>query len=197
MIIIPDQKYNPNFLTESDIKGDTKLAPGVSLSKFLGTKGNATSLNTSNVDDKKQLLRNLYVHAEMFRMINGNVDMFKDVRLVVSEGVYRGGPFELVGGDNRLKQEGRLVVYKVYDEDGEIDHERTFDLAVFWKDYGRYDKLSLEYDLWDPDGKFNSQIAIYTPKVPESFDVKFSLDIETRWNGNVTARNELVEIVEK
>ena len=196
MIIIPDQKYNPNFLSHQEINGSTKLAPGVSLSKFLGAKGNATSLNTSNVEDRQQVLRNLYVHAELFRMINGNVDMFKDVRLVVVEGVYRGGPFETVAGDNLLKQQGRLVVYKVYDENGEIDHERTFDLAVYWKDYGRYDKISLEYDLWDPDKKFNSQIAVYTPNVPESFDIDFGMDVETRWNGNVTTKNELIEILE-
>jgi hypothetical protein len=56
MIIIPDQKYNPNFV--ETVTSETKLAPGVSLSKFLGAKGNATSLETSNVTDKKQLLCN-------------------------------------------------------------------------------------------------------------------------------------------
>ena len=147
MIVLPDQKFNPNF--QDIISSSTKLAPGVSLAKFLGTKGNPCSLTTvpkyqNDQTERKQLARNLYLHAELFRSVNGNTDMFKDVRLIVTEGVYRGGPIETVAGDNLTKQEGRLVVYKVVGEDGKIDYERTFDLAVFWKDYMNYDKLSLE-----------------------------------------------------
>jgi hypothetical protein len=193
MIIIPDQKYNPNFI--DTVTSETKLAPGVSLSKFLGTKGNSTSLETSNVTDRKQLLRNLYLHAELFRMINGNTDFFKDVRLVVSEGVYRGGPTETVTGDNLAKQEGRLVVYKVVDETGTIDFERTFDLAEYWKDYANYEKLSLEYDVWSSEGTFNAQVAVEVPKVPESFNVKFKMNVETKYNGQLFAKNELIEIL--
>lgn len=193
MIIIPDQKYNPNFV--ETVTSETKLAPGVSLSKFLGAKGNATSLETSNVTDKKQLLRNLYIHAELFRMVNGNVDFFKDVRLVVSEGVYRGGPTETVAGDNLAKQEGRLVVYRVVDEEGEIDYERTFDLAEYWKDYANYEKLSLEYDVWEPTGKLNAQVAVEVPTIPESFDVNFGMNVETKYNGQLLAKNELIEVL--
>ena len=193
MIIIPDQKYNPNFV--DTVTSETKLAPGVSLSKFLGTKGNSTSLETSNVSDRKQLLRNLYLHAELFRMINGNIDFFKDVRLIVSEGVYRGGPLETVAGENLAKQEGRLVVYKVVDETDTIDFERTFDLAEYWKDYANYEKLSLEYDVWSPDGSLNAQVAIEVPKVAESFDVNFGMNVETRYNGQLLAKNELIEVL--
>lgn len=193
MIIIPDQKYNPNFV--DTVTSETKLAPGVSLSKFLGTKGNSTSLETSNVSDRKQLLRNLYLHAELFRMINGNTDFFKDVRLIVSEGVYRGGPLETVGGENLAKQEGRLVIYKVVDETGTIDFERTFDLAEYWKDYANYEKLSLEYDVWSPDGSLNAQVAIEVPNVSESFDINFGMNVETRYNGQLLAKDELIEVL--
>lgn len=200
MIIIPDQKYNPNFADRID--SSTKLAPGVSLSKFLGTKGNACSLTTIasyQVDQtaRKQLARNLYLHAELFRMINGNTDFFKDIRLIVAEGVYRGGPFETLGGENLKKNTGELVVYKVVDEDGEIDYERTFDLAEYWKDYANYNKLILEYDKWAPSGKLNAQIAVEMPSVPESFDVSFSKQIETRYNGQLFSKNELIEVLEK
>lgn len=193
MIIIPDQKYNPNFV--DTVTSETKLAPGVSLSKFLGTKGNSTSLETSNVSDRKQLLRNLYLHAELFRMINGNTDFFKDVRLIVSEGVYRGGPLETVAGENLAKQEGRLVIYKVVDETGTIDFERTFDLAEYWKDYANYEKLSLEYDVWSPDGSLNAQVAIEVPNVSESFDINFGMNVETRYNGQLLAKDELIEVL--
>lgn len=197
MIIIPDQKYNPNFADR--ITSSTKLAPGVAMSKFLGTKGNATSLSAlgNTAEENKELARNLYLHAELFRMINGNTDLFKDVRLIVAEGVYRGGPLETIGGENLKKNTGQLVVYKVVDEDGEIDYERTFDLAEYWKDYAEYDKLILEYDKWDPKGKLNAQVAVEMPNVPESFDVSFSKQIETRYNGQLFSKNELLEVLEK
>lgn len=196
MIIIPDQRYNPNFA--DSITTSLKLAPGVALSKFLGTKGNPTSLSALGklADEKKQLARNLYLHAELFRMINGNTDFFKDVRLIVAEGVYRGGPLETPKGENLKKNTGELVVYKVVGEDGEIDYERTFDLAEYWKDYAQYNKLMLEYDKWDPSGKLNAQIAVEMPSVPESFDVSFSKQIETRYNGQLFSKNELIEVLE-
>jgi len=199
MIIIPDPVYNPNHLDK--VTTTTKLAPGVSISKFFGSKGNPCSMTSiakyrTNQDARVQLARNLYIHAELFRSINGNVDMFKDVRLVVSEGVYRGGPLELIGGDNQKKQDGLLVVYKVFGEDGEIDYERTFDLADYWKDYMVYEKLSLEYDKWDPSGKLNAQVAVEIPKIPESFDVDFGMKVETNFNGHLFSANELIEVVD-
>ena len=199
MIVLPDQKFNPNF--QDIILSSTKLAPGVPLAKFLGTKGNPCSLTTvpkyqNDQTERKQLARNLYLHAELFRSVNGNTDMFKDVRLIVTEGVYRGGPIETVAGDNLTKQEGRLVVYKVVGEDGKIDYERTFDLAVFWKDYMNYDKLSLEYDMWNPNGVLNAQIAVETPKVPESFDVSFGGKVQTNFNGSLLSADELTEVLE-
>jgi hypothetical protein len=199
MIIIPDQKYNPEF--NRTVHSGTKLAPGVSISKFLGTAGNPCSLSTISRyqfdgTERRQLARNLYLHAELFRSINGNIDFFKDVRLIVAEGVYRGGPIEEIDGENLLKQDGRFVVYKVVDENGEIDYERTFDVAEYWKDYADYEKLILEYDTWDPSGKLNAQIAVQMPKVPFTYDVKFSNDIETRYNGILFSKNELVEVLE-
>lgn len=199
MIIVPDQNYNPNFV--ETITSFTKLSPGVSIAKFLGSKGNPCSLSTVSKysDDqkaRKQLARNLYLHAELFRMINGNVDFFKDIRVIVVEGVYRGGPTEVVGGENTKKQDGQLVVYRVVDEKGEIDFERTFDLAEYWKDYANYDKIMLEYDQWAPNGKLNAQVAVEVPVVPESFDVEFKKEIETRFNGQLFSKNELVEILE-
>lgn len=199
MIVLPDQKFNPNF--QDIILSSTKLAPGVALSKFLGTKGNPCSLTTvskyqNDQTERKQLARNLYLHAELFRSVNGNTDMFKDVRLIVTEGVYRGGPIETVAGDNLTKQEGRLVVYKVVGEDGKIDYERTFDLAVYWKDYMNYDKLSLEYDMWNPNGVLNAQIAVETPKVPESFDISFGGKVQTNFNGSLLSADELTEVLE-
>ena len=223
MIIVPDQKFNPNFVEEVD--ASLKLAPGVSISKFFGGSGNPCSMSTVPMymkttegydENRKQLARNLYLQAEMFRAINGKTDMFKDIRLVVVEGVYRGGPaeahtadpntfdnpdlasfFKEIQGDNVLKREGRLVVYKVIDDEGNVDLERTFDVAEYWANYMYYDKISLEYDKWDPSGKMNGQIGVYMPKVPESFDVSFGMELQSLYNGHGLSANELIECLEE
>lgn len=200
--IVPDQKYNPALVDAKDITSFTKLSPGVSLSKFLGSKGNPCSLSTidkyqNSPNDRQQLAYNLYLHAELFRRINGNIDMFKDVRLIVSEGVYRGGPLETVAGENLLKQDGQMVSYKVVDEQGQIDYERTFDLAEYIKDYVGYEKLILEYDKWDPTGKLNAQVTVVMPKVDGiTWRVYYKKQLETRYNGTLFAKNELVEVLE-
>lgn len=96
---------------------------------------------------------------------------------------------------NDLRRTGRAIVYQLIDKDGNTDPRMTFDLAVFWKDYLDYDKLSLDYDTFDPDGSLTSQIVLEMPKVPSSFDVSFSYNLETTFNGELQAKNELLEIL--
>lgn len=96
---------------------------------------------------------------------------------------------------NDLRRTGRAIVYQLIDKNGNTDPRMTFDLAVFWKDYLDYDKLSLDYDTFDPDGSLTSQIVLEMPKVPASFDVSFSYNLETTFNGELQAKNELLEIL--
>jgi hypothetical protein len=198
MIIVPDHKYNPNFLDPTSISSGTKLAPGVTIAKFLGAYGDRTSFtHITSSEQRAQIARNLYLQAEIYRTINGNLDLFNDVRLIVSEGIYREGPFETVGGDNIKKQDGRIVVYQVVDREGKIDHEKTFDVAEYWKDYVFYENLTLEYDTYNPDGSLTSQIVVEVPMVPESFSMKFGRNVQTVYNGTLFSKNELVEVLEK
>ena len=195
MIYIPDPVYNPNFLDDSQINAKTKLGPGVSIAKFLGAYGDRTHFNfVGSAAKRKQIARNLYLQAELYRAINGNTDLFNDVRLIVSEGIYRGGPEETVGGENLKKQEGLLVGYQVINKKGQIDNFRTFDVAEFWKDYFEYEKLILDYDLYSPDETLTSQILIEVPQVPESFEISFSKNVETRFNGTLLSSDELIEV---
>ena len=195
MIILPDPIYNPNFLDGESISSRTKLAPGVTIAKYLGAYGDKTPFShVGKPEDRKQIARNLYLHAEMYRTINGNTDLFNNVRLIVSEGIYKGGPLETVGGDNLKKQNGRVVVYQVIDREGKIDHVSTFDVAEYWKDYCFYDKITLDYDIYNPDGSLTSQIVVEMPDVPESFDINFKLGIATNYNGKLLTSGELAEV---
>ena len=89
-----DPKYNPNFV--GNITSKTKLAPGISVGKFTGAPGSRTRIESFPSQDRPQILRNLYMHAEAMRVINENQSQFKDVSVVVSEGLYKGF---VAGGD--------------------------------------------------------------------------------------------------
>ena len=75
MIIVVDPVFNPN--KQSSISASTKLGPGVTIAKFLGAYGDRTAFNhVGSNDDRKQIARQLYLQAEMMRVIQGNIELF-------------------------------------------------------------------------------------------------------------------------
>ena len=102
---------------------------------------------------------------------------------------------ERAGGINELRRTGRAIVYQLIDKNGKSDPRKSFDLAVFWKDYLDYDKLTLDYDTYDPNGDLTCSLILEMPKVPESYDVSYSYGLETTYNGEVQTKNELLEIL--
>ncbi len=194
MKILVDPVYNP--MQQTAIGSATKLAPGVTIAKFLGAHGDRTNLNhIVNPQSREQIARNLYLHAEALRTINNDDTHFNTVRVVVSEGIYEGHITE--SGDIRdQKRDGRLVYYEVIGRDGKIDFEKTFDVAEYWKDYINFDELKLEYDTINPDESLHASIGLLMPTVPESYEVKFKNDVTTHFNNKLQSRGELVEILE-
>lgn len=102
---------------------------------------------------------------------------------------------ERPSGVLQKRRTGEAIVYQLIDRKGNTDPIKTFDLAVYWKDFYNYDLLTLDYDTFDINGKLTCQIVIETPKVPESYDVSFRYKIETRYNGALQSANELLEIL--
>lgn len=196
MIVLVDPVYNPEF--RSTINSSTKLAPGITIAKFLGAYGDRTPFNhVVSQSSRLQTARNLYLQAEAMRIINGNTENFNDVRLIVSEGI-----FDLKSGDlgdetMSKKGNGRLVYYQVVDRDGNIDLEKTFDVAEYWKDYINYGTLKLDYDTYNVDKSITAQIGLEFPNVPSSFDLTFDKKVETYFNNELMSANELVEIKER
>ena len=87
-LILVDPLYNP--MQQTAIGSATKLAPGVTIAKFLGAHGDRTHLNhIVNPHIGRQIARNLSLHAEALRTIN-NDDVTINVIEVVSEGLYEG-----------------------------------------------------------------------------------------------------------
>ena len=195
MIIVVDPVFNPN--KQSSISASTKLGPGVTIAKFLGAYGDRTAFNhVGSNDDRKQIARQLYLQAEMMRVIQGNIELFNDVRLIVSEGIYREGPTETLAGDTSKKNKGELVYYQVINKNGIIDFEKTFDIAEYWKDYTNFNELRLDYDTYNPDGSLTVSIGVLMPTVDEGFNVNFKNDVKTFFNNSLQSADELVEIKE-
>ena len=196
MIVLVDPVYNPEF--QSSINSATRLAPGVTIAKFLGAYGDRTSFNhVESESTRKQIARNLYLQSEAMRIINGNTKNFSKVRLIVSEGLYDLKSADAGNDTMTKKSDGRLVYYQVIDREGKIDLEKTFDVAEYWKDYINFDTLYLDYDTYNPDKTLTGQIGLEFPTVPSSFDITFKNNVDTYFNNELTSKNELVEIKER
>jgi hypothetical protein len=96
---------------------------------------------------------------------------------------------------NDLRRTGRTVVYQLIDQQGKTDPRLSFDLAVFWKDYVNYDKLTLDYDTFDPNGDLTCSIILEMPKVGTDWDVSYKYNLETTYNGELQSKDELLEIL--
>ena len=122
----------------------------------------------------------------------------------MSEGIYEPNPLfddsgnyigERPSGVLEKRRTGTAVVYLHIDKNGKTYPAKTFHLAVYWKDYIDYDKLTLDYDTFDPNGDITAQIVIETPDVPTSFEVSYAYGLETKFNGELQTMNELLEIL--
>ena len=193
MMILVDPVFNPNFAGQ--ISSATKLGPGITIAKFLGAYGDRTPFDfVGDETTRLSIARQLYLQAEMMRVIQGNTELFNDVRLIISEGIYRAGPSETLVDDTLAKSKGELVYYQVIGKDGIIDFEKTFDIAEYWKDYTNYDELRLDYDTYNPDGTLTASIGVLMPVVDQTFEVNFKNDVKTFFNNSLQSRDELVEI---
>jgi hypothetical protein len=193
---IPDPAYNPEF--QEKITARTKLAPGITMAKFLAGYGDNANLNhIANDSEKLRLAKQYVLHAQAMLSVSKNDSEFEDFRLVVAEGLYRPAPGEelLDGSINDSLKKGYAVVYELLDDNGFNAVEKTFDLAVYWKDTLQFDKMILDYDTYDPNGKLNAQIILIMPKIFDPWRVTYSNTFETRFNNYVQATNELIEIL--
>jgi hypothetical protein len=191
-------EYNPEF--QSKITNKTKLAIGVTMAKFLGGYGSASNMNHISDDNERMKIAKQYtMQANVMRKVMTNQSKFNEYRLVVAEGLYKKAPNETIEIDsiNDLKSKGRAVVYELRDLNGNIAHEKTFDLAVYLKDNLEFEKMILSYDSYNPDRSIVTQLIIIMPEIIPAWTVTYKNEIQTMYNNNVQTNGELVEILNK
>ena len=196
--ILIDPIYNPQF--QVDINSNTKLASGITMAKFLGAYGDRTSFNHESFNFvRRQIARNLVLHAMAMKTITENPIHFNDVRLIVSEGVLdTTEPTYRFADDISLqKSKGELIYYQVIGQDGLIDFEKTFEVAEYWKDFVQFEKIILDYDEYNTYESLTASIGLLMPSIPEDFDVQFKKEVETQFNNHIQSKGELIEILPK
>ena len=93
-----------------------------------------------------------------------------------------------------LRNKGRALVFELRDQKGEIDERATFALAVAWSEVGYFDKLTLDYDTYNPAGDLNVQIILEIPNINSFTDIRFKRNVQTLFNNTVQANDALVEV---
>ena len=149
--------------------------------------------NINNLTDqvaRRQLARNLQPHAYYLSLINSGVIFDQNLyTLKVERGYYNPSPTEKPTADglNDLATKGRCVVYQLVNKaSAQVEVSKTYDLALYLKDYIFFDKLILDYDTYDPSGVMTAHIIITTPNMPETYqNQSYANAIETRNNGKV------------
>ena len=187
--------YDPTKLGQ--ISSRTSLEQGITIAKFLGGYGNSTTFDHIKTNDERvDIAKNLVLHANLLKEIMTDQDDFDDYRLIVSEGIYKPSETETVTPNsiNDLKSKGRAIVYELRDRTGNIAIEKTWELADWWKDSVKFEKMILDYDTYDPSGKYNAQIIMIMPELSVGgYTVTYKNQIETRFNNFVQSTNELIE----
>ena len=191
MIYLPDPQYNPNFIKDKELTTKTLLQKGITIGKFLKNTGSHFDFDNMLYAARLTIARNLYLQGEFMRVAQRNTKF----RLVVSEGLYKPAEKENVtsGGINDLRQTGRAIVYELYNDDGNLAVDSTFDIVNYLRIASRYEKLILAYDTFTGSDLHASIIAIM-PSVPSTFSVNFKYDLETQLNNKKQSNNEIIEI---
>jgi hypothetical protein len=190
--LIPDPQY---IITDSSIiLPSTKLSDKISLAKFLSGRGNKVTMNHMTDNSQKVIAaRNLQQQTLAIEAFNNNLQ-FINYRLVVIEGLYKAGPGESLDELSTLSTTGQTAVYQLINDKGRSDLSKTFELAEYWKNSLRYDKLILDYDNYNVDGNLSAQVVLVMPNIDETYEAEYKGDIETRYNNNVQSKSDLVEI---
>lgn len=199
---LPDPLYNPmNYGSNEEITAKTKIMPGLSLSKFLGSDDSANIKHIRDQNVKINIVKHLYLQGIILKKIQENQDEFDGVTLEVTEGLYKPGNSETVtsGTINDLKTKGRAVVYKAVNANGLQSNNRLFDIASYLKDTAYFDQLILSYDTIECDSYgapiVSGRLIITMPEIDDDFKGTFKREVFTEFNTNKLSQGELVEVL--
>ena len=204
--IAPEARFKNNM--SGIITQKTLINHDTSVGKFVGFDDHGEFNKLLNAD-KQQIAKNYFVISELMKLIsnsNHHPTELENHSLIVVEGYYAPEKYGIGSLEKRqtevltanstldMRSKGRAVVFELRDQKGKVDKEATFELAKIWSDAGTFDKLTLDYDTYDPNGELNVQIIIEVPNITSYSNIKFARNVQTLFNNNVQSNDALVEI---
>ena len=207
--IVPELKFKNGILDPFNVNTNTIINHDFSIGKFIGINDHG-KFNTLSNDVKQQIAKNYFIMSELMKTVsnsNHTPTDFESYSLEVVEGYYAPETYG-VGAPGKLQEEkltadsildlrnkGRAIVFELRNQKGQIDLEKTFDLALAWVEVGYFDNLILDYDSYDPSGELNAQIIIAIPEITNFTNIKFERQVQTLYNNNVQSNDALVEVL--
>ena len=206
--IVPELKFKNAIIDPFNVNTNTIINHDFSIGKFIGINDHG-KFNTLSNDVKQQIAKNYFIMSELMKTVsnsNHTPTDFESYSLEVVEGYYAPETYG-VGAPGKLQEEkltadsildlrnkGRAIVFELRNQKGQIDLEKTFDLALAWVEVGYFDNLILDYDSYDPSGELNAQIIIAIPEITNFTNIKFERQVQTLYNNNVQSNDALVEV---
>jgi hypothetical protein len=151
----PVAEFDPNNLDPQNertfkLDGTNMIGPGIPLSTF--TPGYDIT-KMESYSDRMQAARYAHIHAtQILNRFKDNELLGENDRLQVVGGLYIPGKDEVPteGSINDYASKGRVAVYQVIGPDGNVDHDKTFELAKLIHHNLPVD-VSLDYDTYTPE----------------------------------------------
>lgn len=207
----PDSTYDPQTIDPrggvNAITSRTLVGNGIPISTFLGMHGSAPNLtHLGTFEERQALARQLLLQAEVIKLCRNDEDQFKDFRIIVTSGVIipNSGERLTEGSVRYLQQNGRAIVYTLYNARNENEVSATYEFAEHLANnlFG-FDKIIVTYDNFDPrreSRQLTSQIVVVMPEVDNTYTITSGSGeaptflVESRYNGRVIADDQLVEV---
>jgi hypothetical protein len=195
--ITPDPVYNP--MSKRTISADTKLAPGVPISKFAGTVLLPASWKNFPSGSHKDIARNLYPFAQIYNSIRADEGPFSNYVPEILAGLYthKGTSTIEKNGVLDLASQGRAMWIRLRDSNtGKPSNSKTFELARYIANTFYFDELRLHYKLLDVEDGIEASICLLMPNIPTNWNVAFRGDVFTYYNNQIQGENgELMEVL--
>ena len=194
MIYLPDPLYNPDFVADANLNSKTNLSKKNTIGKYFVNTGAPFDYDNLSYSRRLEIAKNLLLISDAEKAMTTIYSPFTNLRLVASEGIYQPESNETLsqGSINFLRNKGRCIVYEVFNNNGVIDVDNTFEVADYLKNNIRFDKLILDYDDYGPN--LHSCIIIQTPQIKNDWEVVFRQNIQTQYNNTIQTNGEFVEI---
>ena len=189
-LFVPDASYWPGQ-EQNSIDGAYNLTSDITVGTFIGAKNSSTTISHLPEEDKKKVIMNLYLQAEILKAARSRKE-FQQYRIEAQAGVYRYGSTEsrTVGSIADLRAQGRATAYDVRSYKGNISSQMVFILAQYLLTYPFYEKIIMDYNTFDGQS-LDTRVWVITPDMTsgQTKNIRFNRETETRFNGAVISGN--------